>query len=136
MLVFQDTMDLLHHPRTAGDRGTLEQVRNFFGHRSVKHNVMANYQHVADLLEVRVSYLYGQLIFLSMSTKGVVSINNFIFLFQYDSYVLHGYHISRVIRNCGEHHSANFNISYTAPTRRNNKVMMTWKPFGKALSTS
>ena len=83
MAVFQDTMDLLHHARTAGDRGTLEQVRNFFGHRSVKHNVMANYQHVADLLEVRVSYWYGQSIFPSVSTKGVLSINNFIFLFQY-----------------------------------------------------
>ena len=46
-------MDLLHYLKSAGDRGTLQQIKNFFGHRSVKHRVMENYQHVSDFIEVR-----------------------------------------------------------------------------------
>ena len=48
-------MDLLHCPESAGDRGTLQQIqqiKNVFGHRSVKHRVMENYQHVSDLIGV------------------------------------------------------------------------------------
>jgi len=45
-------MDLLLTSNSESDRGTLSQLKNFFNHRSLKKNVMENYQHDTDILEV------------------------------------------------------------------------------------
>lgn len=52
ILHFQDTMNALFTATSIADRGTLYQIKEMFNHRSVKKNVMGNFQHVWDLLKV------------------------------------------------------------------------------------
>ena len=50
-------MDLLFRGDSAGAFGTLAQLKVFFfGHKAVKKDVMQNYQHVVDLIQV--NYLF------------------------------------------------------------------------------
>ena len=48
----QDTMDLLFRGESVAARGTYAQLKEYFNHRSLKKNVMANVQHVWDMVEV------------------------------------------------------------------------------------
>ncbi len=45
-------MDSLFKTDNVADRGTLYHAKEFFGHRSVQKEVMHNFQHVWDLLQV------------------------------------------------------------------------------------
>ena len=52
-LLFQDANDVLLKVNSAADRGTFTQIRNLFGHKGMKRDVMASYQHNTDFYEVR-----------------------------------------------------------------------------------
>ncbi|XP_038046083.1 uncharacterized protein LOC119720481 [Patiria miniata] len=50
-VLLQDTMDRFFKEESATDRGTLFQLKQEFGHQSVKRNVMENFNHVEDLIQ-------------------------------------------------------------------------------------
>jgi hypothetical protein len=50
----QDLMNAMYSGTSVTDRGTLFFIKNRFGHRSVKKNVMENTNHVYDLLTFTV----------------------------------------------------------------------------------
>ena len=49
---FQDTMNEFYSGKSLADRGTLYHIKEFFNHKSLKSNVMENFQHVWDFIEV------------------------------------------------------------------------------------
>ena len=51
-IIFQDAMDQLFQPTSARDTGTLFHLKNRFRHSNLKGNVMENYMHVHDMMEV------------------------------------------------------------------------------------
>ena len=50
--ILQDTMDEFFQYSSRGERGTLYHSKVYFGHKAVSSKVMANFQHVYDLVEV------------------------------------------------------------------------------------
>ena len=46
-------MNMLYRGQSVAARGTIAQLKGFFGHRSLKKDVMQNYQHVWDMIEVK-----------------------------------------------------------------------------------
>lgn len=50
--MLQDFMNEFYNAESLAERGTVAQVKEMFGHRSLKRKVMANYQHVWDFVQV------------------------------------------------------------------------------------
>ena len=55
--VVQETMDHFYKGESEASRGTLSQLKTFFGHRSLKTNVMENVQHVVDMVDVSTVFI-------------------------------------------------------------------------------
>ena len=65
VIQFQDSMDTLFKSESSGSFGSLAQIRIFFGHKSMKPDVMQNYQHVVDILQVMIEWRYKIMFFLN-----------------------------------------------------------------------